>query len=38
VDIALGVRYEGVAQVLYGLAEGDEALWVSESPFDFGDE
>ncbi|MBN1811861.1 MAG: HlyD family efflux transporter periplasmic adaptor subunit [Anaerolineae bacterium] len=38
VDIALGVRYEGVAQVLYGLAEGDEALWVSESPFDFGNE
>lgn len=38
VDIALGVRYEGVAQVLDGLAEGDEVIWVSESPFDFGDE
>jgi HlyD family secretion protein len=38
VDIALGVRYEGVAQVLDGLAEGDEVIWVSESRFDFGDE
>jgi HlyD family secretion protein len=38
VDVALGVRYEGTAQVLDGLAEGDEAIWVSENPFDFGDE
>jgi HlyD family secretion protein len=38
VDIALGVRYEGVAQVLDGLAEGDEAIWVSEDRFDFGGE
>jgi HlyD family secretion protein len=38
VDVTLGVRYEGVAQVLDGLAEGDEAIWVSDSRFDFGGE
>jgi HlyD family secretion protein len=37
VDVELGVRYEGVAQVLSGLSEGDEATLVPESaPFDFG--
>jgi HlyD family secretion protein len=34
-DIELGVRYEGVAQVLSGLSEGDEAIWVEESGFGF---
>lgn len=38
VDIALGVRYEGVAQVLDGLVEGDEVVWVSEDRFEFGGE
>ena len=37
VDVTLGVRYEGVAQVLSGLAEGDEVVWVPESqPFNMG--
>jgi len=37
VDVELGVRYEGVAQVLGGLAEGDVVVWVPESgPFDLG--
>jgi len=37
VDVTLGVRYEGVAQVLGGLVEGDEVVWVPESqPFDMG--
>jgi HlyD family secretion protein len=37
VDVELGVRYEGVAQVLDGLSEGDEVVWISSStPFDFG--
>jgi HlyD family secretion protein len=37
VDVALGVRYEGVAQVLSGLSEGDELVWVDDSsPFGFG--
>jgi multidrug efflux pump subunit AcrA (membrane-fusion protein) len=37
VDVELGVRYGGFAQVLDGLAEGDEVVWVPEStPFDFG--
>jgi hypothetical protein len=31
------VRHGGFAQVLDGLAEGDEVVWVPEStPFDFG--
>jgi HlyD family secretion protein len=34
-DIELGVRYEGIAQVLGGLSEGDEAIWVEESGFGF---
>jgi HlyD family secretion protein len=38
VDVTLGTRYEGVAQVLDGLVEGDEAIWVSEDLFEFGDE
>jgi len=37
VDVTLGVRYEGIAQVLDGLSEGDVAVWVAESmPFNFG--
>jgi len=37
VDVELGVRYEGRAEVLNGLSEGDEIVWVPESsPFDFG--
>jgi HlyD family secretion protein len=37
VDIELGVRYEGLAQVLGGLSEGDEVVLVSESNgFGFG--
>ena len=37
VDVELGVRYEGRAEVLDGLSEGDEVVWVPESsPFDFG--
>jgi len=35
VDVVLGVRREGVAQVLGGLAEGDEVVWVQDDPFDF---
>ncbi len=35
-DVALGIRYEGIAQVLSGLSEGDEAIWVEESFFGFG--
>lgn len=39
VDVALGARYEGVAQVLAGLEEGDEAIWVQEGFFEgFGGE
>ena len=37
VDVELGVRYEGLAQVLGGLSEGDEVVLVSESNgFGFG--
>jgi HlyD family secretion protein len=35
-DVALGIRYEGIAQVLSGLSEGDEAIWVEDSSFGFG--
>jgi len=36
VDVALGVRHEGAAQVLDGLSEGDEVVWVQDSTlFDF---
>jgi HlyD family secretion protein len=35
-DVELGLRYEGFAQVLDGLSEGDEAIWVQETFFDFG--
>lgn len=31
VDVVLGVRHEGFAQVLDGLAEGDEVVWASDS-------
>lgn len=31
VDVELGVRHEGVAQVLDGLSEGDTVIWLSES-------
>jgi hypothetical protein len=31
VDVALGVRYEGVAEVIGGLQEGDRVIWVQES-------
>jgi HlyD family secretion protein len=36
VDVKLGVRYEGVAQVLDGLAEADVLVWVDDGRFDFG--
>jgi HlyD family secretion protein len=36
VDVRLGMRYEGIVQVLDGLSEGDKAVWVVEetTPFD----
>ena len=38
IDVNLGVRYEGVVEVLDGLSEGDEVVWVPAStPFDFGE-
>jgi len=36
VDVELGVRHGGVAQVLDGLSEGDEVVWVQESGPGFG--
>ncbi|MBN1811860.1 MAG: efflux RND transporter periplasmic adaptor subunit [Anaerolineae bacterium] len=33
VDVTLGTRYEGVAQVLAGLSEGDVVVWVPTSRF-----
>jgi HlyD family secretion protein len=33
VDVTLGVRYEGVAEVRDGLSEGDVVAWVSTSRF-----
>jgi len=36
VEVDLGVRYEGVAQVLNGLSEADVVVWVEDAPFDFG--
>lgn len=37
VDVELGVRYEGLVQVLGGLSEGDEVIWIPETtPFNFG--
>jgi HlyD family secretion protein len=37
VDVELGVRYEGVAQVLSGLSEGDEVARLdADDSFDFG--
>ncbi|MEE8391624.1 MAG: efflux RND transporter periplasmic adaptor subunit [Anaerolineae bacterium] len=35
-DVELGVRHEGYVQVLDGLSEGDEAIWVQETGFGFG--
>ena len=35
-DVVLGILYEGIAQVLSGLSEGDEAIWVEDSSFGFG--
>jgi len=34
VDAELGVRYEGVAQVLDGLSEGDVIVWVESTIFE----
>ncbi len=34
-DVTLGVRHQGMAQVLSGLSEGDEVIWV-ETPGMFG--
>lgn len=36
VDVELGVRYEGIAQVLDGLAEGDVVVWVESTMFELG--
>ena len=36
VDVELGVRYSGRAQVLSGLSEGDEVFWVESTSFGFG--
>jgi RND family efflux transporter MFP subunit len=36
VEVELGVRYEGVAQVLDGLSEADVVVWVEDTLFDFG--
>ncbi len=35
-DVKLGVRHGGMAQVIDGLSEGDEAIWVQETGFGFG--
>jgi hypothetical protein len=36
VDVTLGVRHEGAAQVLDGLSEGDVVVWLTdESAFGF---
>jgi len=37
VDVTLGVRHEGMAQVISGLSEGDTVLWVpaDTGPFEF---
>jgi len=36
VEVELGVRHEGVVQVLGGLSEGDRVIWIQESPAFFG--
>jgi multidrug efflux pump subunit AcrA (membrane-fusion protein) len=37
VDVDLGIRHEGVAEVLNGLSEGDVLVWVDEAaPFGLG--
>jgi len=39
VDVTLGVRYEGVAEVVDGLEAGEEAIWIQEGFFEgFGGE
>ncbi len=35
-DVELGVRHGGMAQVIDGLSEGDEAIWVQDAGFGFG--
>ena len=35
-DVELGARHGGFVQVLDGLSEGDEAIWVQETGFGFG--
>jgi len=37
VDVSLGIKHDGVAQVREGLSEGDEILLVQDSVFDFDD-
>jgi HlyD family secretion protein len=36
VDVELGVRHGGVAQVLDGLSDGDVVIWVGDNGFTFG--
>jgi len=36
VEVELGVRHEGVVQVLDGLSEGDRVIWIQESATFFG--
>lgn len=36
VDVELGIRHEGIAQVLSGLSEGDVAVWIGSTSFEFG--
>lgn len=38
VDVELGIRYQGMAQILSGLSEGDEIVWISNERFGFGGE
>jgi len=35
-DITVGVRHDGSVQILSGLSEGEEVIWVNESGFGFG--
>ena len=35
-DITVGVRHDGFVQILSGLSEGEEVIWVNESGFGFG--
>lgn len=36
VDVELGARYEGAVQVLAGLSEGDELVWLDQPALGFG--